>query len=47
MAMLVSREHEAAKLANVKKSLDHEYNAQAETKMLLADLKDRKRSPGR
>jgi len=41
MDVLVSREHETAKLPNVKERLDHEYNAQAETKQLLADLKDK------
>src|SRR6266852_6775305 len=41
MDVLVSREHETAKLPNVKERLDHEYNAQAKTKRLLADLKDK------
>ena len=41
MAMLVSKEPKTAKLANVKENLDHEYNAQAKTKRLLADLKDK------
>jgi small-conductance mechanosensitive channel len=41
MAVLVSKEHETAKLANVKESLDHEYNDQVKTNQLLADLKDK------
>jgi hypothetical protein len=41
MAVLVSREHQTAKLANVKESLNHEYNGQIKTKQLLADLKDK------
>jgi small-conductance mechanosensitive channel len=41
MAVLVSKEHQAAKLANVKESLDHEYNDQVKTKQLLADLEDK------
>ena len=44
MAVLVSKEHETAKLANVKESLDHEYNDQVKTKQLLADLKTRRRA---
>jgi len=39
--VLVSREQETAKLAKIKENLDHEYNAQAETEQLLADLKDK------
>ena len=41
MAVLVSKEHQTAKLANVKASLDHEYNDQVKAKQLLADLKDK------
>ena len=41
MAVLVSKQHQTAKLASVKESLDHEYNDQVKTKQLLADLKDK------
>ena len=41
MAVLVSRRHDTAKLANVSESLDLEHKAQAETQQLLADLKDK------
>ncbi|MGA8311470.1 MAG: hypothetical protein WB755_15675 [Terriglobales bacterium] len=41
MAVLVSKEHQTAKLANVKAGLDHEYNDQVKAKQLLADLKDK------
>jgi hypothetical protein len=41
MAVLVSQKDETAKLGNVNESLDHEREAQVETKQLLADLKDK------
>ena len=41
MAVLVSKEHERAKLENVNRSLDHELRIKVETNQLLADLKDK------
>ena len=41
MAALVSERDETAKLGNMDESLDHEHEAQVETKQLLADLKDK------
>jgi hypothetical protein len=41
MAVLLSTVYETATLANIKESLDHEYNARTETEQLLADLKDK------
>jgi hypothetical protein len=41
MAVLLSEGDETATLENINESLDHEREAQAETKQLLADLKDK------
>jgi predicted nucleotide-binding protein (sugar kinase/HSP70/actin superfamily) len=41
MAVLVSKRDETAKLGNIDESLDHEREAQVETRQLLADLKDK------
>jgi hypothetical protein len=41
MAVLVSERDETAKLGNIDESLDHEREAQVETRQLLADLKDK------
>ena len=41
MTVLLSTVHETATLANIKESLDHEYNVRTETEQLLADLKDK------
>ena len=41
MAVLLSTLYETATLANIKESLDHEYNVRTETGQLLADLKDK------
>jgi hypothetical protein len=41
MAVLVSEGDETATLENINESLDHEREAQAETKQLLVDLKDK------
>ncbi len=41
MAELASTIRETAKLANIKESLNHEYNARTETEQLLVDLRDK------
>jgi hypothetical protein len=41
MAVVVTERDETAKLGNIDESLEHEREAQVETKQLLADLKDK------
>ena len=41
MAVVVTERDETAKLGNIDESLDHEREAQVETRQLLADLKDK------
>jgi len=41
MAELASTIRETAKPANIKESLNHEYNARTETEQLLVDLRDK------